>query len=192
MYKILDECGVDWLYPSMLNRPVSKLDNGADLIVAWDNTRWIVLSSIIFAIPAYWNVVYYTFNPMVDEWNDHRVIYNKRFVIVNASTIFASVVSVNYWRKPMKGWRRNLDLIVAKVAFITCVYNGVTLVQYKPYVYMSFLIYYGCYYFYNQSSIKTNQYDMNWFKYHFMFHICVGIGFFFVSDGIRMRIQNNI
>lgn len=193
MYQILDECGFDWLCPSTLNNPNPSLDKCVYYSIAnWNTTRWIVLSSIIFATPSYWSVVYYTFNPIVDEWNDRRVIYYRRLATVNASVILASAVSVNFWRNAKKGWRRNLDLIVAKISMTTAIYNSVITVRYKPYMYMSIIVYYGLYNLYTTSYIKMQQNDINWVKYHFMFHICIFFGCLFASDGIRIRIQENI
>lgn len=39
-------------------------------------------------------------------------------------SVITTVVSVNYWRHPVEGWRRTADLITAKVSFIVYFFTG--------------------------------------------------------------------
>ena len=44
--------------------------------------------------------------------------YNKGFIILSTISTLTSVTSINYWRFPIIGLRRNMDLIFSKLLFI--------------------------------------------------------------------------
>lgn len=84
-------------------------------IALWQHSKWLVLSSFFFIIPSI-----YAYN---------NQLYNHSILL-----LFTSLISANYWRKATYSWRRNLDLIFAKISFITFVYNGIIYVKFIPYV----------------------------------------------------------
>jgi len=59
----------------------------------------LIISSCFFFIPAVWSLVL------------------RQYYLTTAFCI-VSCVSINYWRKPICGFRHNLDLIVSKLAFV--------------------------------------------------------------------------
>jgi hypothetical protein len=93
---IADEFGCDWLCSHPLN--TSKKELFLETSRGWNQTKWIVLSSTFFSIPAVFAI---------------QSAHTKS--VFPYMVILTSLVSANYWRKVTRGWRRNLDLIVAKI-----------------------------------------------------------------------------
>jgi len=88
-----------------------------DIYIAhWDQTKWLVLSSFFFTIPGTYALI--------------NNLY-KHFILL----LFTSLISANYWRKATYSWRRNMDLIFAKISFIVYFSNGVIMLE-------NYIIYY--------------------------------------------------
>ena len=71
-------------------------------IAKYEQSKWLVLSSLFFMIPAlyafFMNLYFY-------------------FILLSLTTI----ISCGYWIKATYSWRRNLDLVFAKISFISFV-----------------------------------------------------------------------
>ena len=147
---VLDELG--------LGRTIPDLDSNFESLRGWKETRWIVLSSSFFGIPGILHI------------NSTQPI-NRLSVLL----ILTSLVSMNYWRDAKRGWRRNSDLILAKITFCTCGYYGITYVATIPHILSFYSFIALSLYMYSQSAKHVSKNDLNWVKYHFAFHIFLAI-----------------
>jgi hypothetical protein len=83
--------------------------------------------------------------------------------------------SINYWRDPLPGWRRDTDIYLATYVFIHIFYH--------IWYYVNSPISYFCYYTIIQSYIlyrvSCMLYEINdpyWYKYHILMHVFCNIG----------------
>jgi hypothetical protein len=134
-------------------------------IAPWNETRWLVLSSFFFLFPsiyAYLNNLYFFGNLLC----------------------ITSFISANYWRKATYSWRRTMDLIFAKISFVTFVINGVLYVSNMYYLivgYIGLFILSYCYYLSaKELELKKN----NWYQYHVVFHFIMMYEQFLIIDSI--------
>uniref|UniRef100_A0A6C0B9E7 Uncharacterized protein n=1 Tax=viral metagenome TaxID=1070528 RepID=A0A6C0B9E7_9ZZZZ len=136
-------------------------------IAPYDQTKWIVLSSFFFTIPAMYAYLYH--------------LYKYSILLV-----CTSLISANYWRKATYSWRRNMDLLFAKFAFIVFVSNGVVYVKKMSYVitgYSGLIILLYCYYLSGKLlEIKHN----DWYKFHMAFHFIMMYEQFIILDSILL------
>lgn len=134
-------------------------------IAHYEDTKWLVLSSFFFIIPAT-----YAF---INNLYAHFILL-----------FFTSFISANYWRKPTYSWRRNMDLIFAKISFIVFASNGFFYVRTFHYLipgYTCLLVLLYCYH----SSIKLFKLkNNNWYKYHFIFHFIITCEQMIILDSI--------
>lgn len=135
-------------------------------IAVWEQSKWLVLSSYFFIIPAvyaYINKLYY-------------------YSILLTCT---SLISANYWRKATYSWRRNTDLIFAKISFTVFVTNGIIYVRQIHYIitgYSGLCILLYCYYLSGKLlEVKNN----NWYKYHMLFHLIMMYEQLIILDSIQ-------
>ncbi len=130
---------------------IYSIINNETYIAHWQHTKWLVLSSFFFIIPAT-----YAF---INNLYAHFILL-----------VCTSLISANYWRKATYSWRRNMDLIFAKITFVVFAYNGACYVRTIHYVipgYTGLLVLLYCYHSSNKLfELKNN----NWYKYHFIFH----------------------
>jgi hypothetical protein len=151
---VLDELGLG------LNSLETNQESNSDfeLLRGWKQTRWIVLSSSFFGIPGILHI--------------NSALPNNRLSVL---LIVTSLVSMNYWRDAKRGWRRNADLILAKITFCTCGYYGITYVTTMPHILSFYSSIALSLYMYGQSSKCISKNDLDWVKYHFAFHIFLAI-----------------
>jgi hypothetical protein len=83
---------------------------------------------------------------------------------------FTSLISVNFWRKANYSWRRNMDLIVAKISFTIFTYNGIIYVNYTPHLIIVYIGLFMIIYCYHLSEKLHKINNNNWYKYHMLFH----------------------
>lgn len=116
LYAILDELGLGFIcqFESFSDQQ-SNQEPEFETLRGWENTKWIALSSSFFSIPAL--RVFYLSGTLAEPANGHA---NYMAYLC----ILTSLVSANYWRDAKRGWRRNADLILAKITFATGVYFG--------------------------------------------------------------------
>jgi hypothetical protein len=134
--------------------------------ISWKDSKWLVLSSFAFLIPSVYAFVF--------------KLYFYFFLL-----LFTSLVSANYWRKANYSWRRNMDLIVAKVSFIIFFYNGIFYVRYLPYMIIGYPLLVILIYFYYKSGKLLQMKNENWYTYHFLFHITTMCVQMIIIDSIK-------
>ena len=149
---VLDELGLGQTSP--------EFDSDFELLRGWKQTRWIVLSSSFFGIPGVLHINSTSTQPI------------DRLALL---LILTSLVSMNYWRDAKRGWRRNADLILAKITFCTCGYYGIIYVATMPHILSFYSSIALSLYMYGQSSKCISKNDLDWVKYHFAFHIFLAI-----------------
>jgi hypothetical protein len=125
----------------------------------------LVLSSYVFLVPAY-------------------IAFRNHLYWLSLSSFITSLVSIQYWRHPIPGFRRSLDLVVAKLSFLLYFFYGFygmySLLSQETYVdtnIMTILLHsmmiYGmivCYYYAN---ILWEYQYVEWILCHALFHILV-------------------
>ena len=139
---------------SQLKEPICDEYN-KEPIVPIEESKVLVWTSLGFCIPAYY------------------AYYNEKYSYAYLSFI-TSGISALYWWRPTYGWRRNLDLCIAKISFIT--YFTTAYMQMKNNIHPKYpiMVYTGTplmLLLYNLSCI----YPKNWWVYHAGFHIVVNM-----------------
>ena len=145
-------------------------DDGDDSIAPWHQTRWLVLSSWLFCLPAY-------------------LAYRKQRADLALLLGTASAISANYWRCARPGWRRTLDLVYGKVAFVTLfgVWAGslpssphaAGLVEASVYVPTTIGLY-----VLSAHTHRLAPWDHTWWRIHGLFHLCILYGQWRVLHGL--------
>jgi len=100
--------------------------------------------------------------------------YKRHYFLQSYGLLFTIFCSINFWRSPRHGIRRNMDLIISKIAFFYFLYIG----------YMH-LYGYGCMicypnlsmilFCYNRSNTLFINKREEWLYYHMIFHTLVGL-----------------
>jgi hypothetical protein len=125
-----------------------------------ETSRWLTCSSFLFVFPAFY-------------------AYTIELYSYSALLVFTSLVSANFWRKPDYSWRRDLDLVVAKISFVVFTTKGAIHARYTPYVitgFSSFMVLCYCYYLSEKHLQMKHDY---WYKYHLLFHAIMTYELFF-------------
>lgn len=139
-------------------------------IAKWEDTRWIVGSSYFFMIPAF----FYFF----------RNLYFYSILLG-----LTSIISANYWRKATYSWRRNMDLVFAKITFSVFFYNGVFYVTTRFYRIIGYSGLLFIIYFYYLSNKLFKMGNPNWWKFHCFFHFLMTIEQLIILDSIYLSRQ---
>ena len=134
-------------------------------IAPWQDTKWLVLSSLLFLFPsiyAYLNNLYFLGNLLC----------------------ITSLISANYWRKATYSWRRDMDLLFAKISFVVFVINAILYVSNFYYLfsgYIGLIILLYCYYL---SATQLELKKPNWYQYHAVFHFIMMYEQFLIINSI--------
>jgi hypothetical protein len=136
-----------------------------NLIVPWEQSKWLVCSSLFFAVPSV------------------QAFVNKQYYC-SGLLIATSLASVNYWMIASYSWRRDLDLIISKVSFGVFFVNGLiySKLPFRIVVYPSTGLILGSYY------ISQKLFELNssyWYKYHMMFHFFSCTNIMFILQSIK-------
>lgn len=149
--------------------PFSKYEESRLQPVKWG----LVLSSTTFAIP-----IVYMFLKKTRFW----------YLIISYGT--TCIVSMNYWRNPVSGFRRNVDICVARGCFLTTCLSGAIYVR-EPFLFVIGLplvilipLFYGLSIYFFQ--LKN---DHTWAFMHMSMHAFVSLGMTIVAAG---AIQSNV
>jgi len=138
-------------------------------IEKWEDTRWLVLSSFFFTVPSIYAFIINMYS------------YSLLLLCI-------SLISANYWRKATYSWRRDLDIIFAKISFVVFFSNGVYYVKSVGYVitgYSGIIVLLYCYYLSGKLfKLKNN----NWYKYHLMFHLIMTYEQLIIIDSIKRHL----
>jgi hypothetical protein len=143
-------------------------ENDEKYIAHWVHTKWLVLSSFFFLIPSIY--------AYINKLHSYCVLL-----------FFTSLISANYWRKATYSWRRNMDLIFAKISFVVFVSNGILYVRKLHYVvpgYTGLIVLVYCYYLSGKLLEMKND---NWYKYHFVFHFIMTYEQIIIIDSILKK-----
>jgi hypothetical protein len=89
------------------------------------------------------------------------------------ATILALFGSLNYWRKPIEGYRKNIDLVTSNLSCCIYVYYGYSnIIYFYPQLIgwnnLALMIY-----FFNRSCKKYAVNDSTWVQDHFLFHVII-------------------
>lgn len=151
----------------ILNRGISAdlnfeenctVDHGAKMHIL------LVISSIFFLIPGLYALMYGV---------NHLALLS----------CITTLISINYWRDAVDGWRRHADLVIAKLSF--CIYFITGVVHIRDWHILlvgwpnTFLML-GAYYL---SNILWQQQSAYWIYCHMAFHLFVSIGQLIVVHG---------
>lgn len=126
-------------------------------MLAQDQSKWLVLSSFFMGLPSI-------------------MFYMKNLRLESTAVITTSLVSANYWRKPEKGFRRNLDIYVSRITTAYFLWNYYTTSS-------DFRILTCILLFYWRSCRLFEKHIPTWWEYHFAFHATVAIEFTRISMG---------
>jgi hypothetical protein len=196
--ELLDEFGLDWI------RPLDKTEtetNEFALMRGWNETRWIVISSSFFSIPAVWHLANH-FSYIVEktegfiegyksssQYNTDENEKNIQILLyLSVVFIITSIISINYWRDATRGWRRNADLIFAKFSVLTASYYFIRYVTYTPYLIITYTSFPIMLYVYNEATKRITENNPNWVYYHVLFHIFLTIIGSVLLEVIQRRI----
>ena len=104
----------------------------------------------------------------------------KKNIVLSTATGIALFGSINHWRKPKHGYRRNIDLVTSNLSLITYFYYGYTniICLYPRLIGYASLGFLG--YLYNKSYTKFYLQDKTWVNYHMGFHFLTSISKIFV------------
>jgi len=144
---------------------ISSGINNEKYIACWNHTRWLVLSSFFFIIPATY--------AYINKMHSYCILL-----------CFTSLISANYWRKATYSWRRNMDLIFAKFSFVVFASNGIWHVRILHHLvpgYIGFVVLLYCYYL-SGKLLELKKDD--WYKYHFTFHFIMTYEQIIIIDSI--------
>jgi hypothetical protein len=124
--------------------------NHEKYVASFDETKWIILSSCLFIIPAIYS-------------------YYNNLYIYTIILVLTMIISINFWRDATYSWRRISDRIFAKLTFIFFFINGIIYITYLPFIIITCLglvASFWCYYLSNKYCGK----NPFWWKYHITFH----------------------
>jgi len=102
---------------------------------------------------------------------------NNSLVVYTTLALFGSL---NYWRKPCIGYRRNIDLVTSRLSCVIYFYYGYKYIPIFLPNFMGWVNLYLMYYFYNQSCNLSRMQNKQWIYYHTLFHLFATISKMYV------------
>ena len=138
-------------------------------IAKWNDSKWLTLSSFLFAIPSWF-------------------AYHNQLYSYSTLLLITSLVSANYWRKATYSWRRNMDLIVARISFCTFAITGALYVRYIPYVIIGYTGFGVLIYSYHVSGTLWKVNNPSWYRYHALFHVLLMFEQLLILDSIEKKV----
>jgi NAD-dependent DNA ligase len=137
------------------------LENNEELIANYEETKWLVFSSL-FIVPA----------ALLNWYKGYYLLF---FLL--SITIFASMM---FWQNATYSYRRLFDLFLSKIMFFYFLFLGI--------LYLRNIGLYICYpnialiaYCYNKSNTCYINNEKAWVNYHMLFHLLVGIQSFLIT-----------
>lgn len=141
------------------------------MIAKWEQTKWLVLSSYFFIFPSFYAFFYKLY------------FY---FILL----FLTSLISANFWRIATYSWRRNMDLVFAKISFTVFVYNGIIYIKTPFFIIISYSGLFFIFYLYYLSGKLFNEKNFDWVKFHFLFHIILTFEQFIILYNILETKKN--
>ena len=117
-------------------------------------TDWLIITSLSFLPGAY-------------------ISYQQHYYSQSYGLIWTTFCSINYWRNPIHGTRRDFDLVTSKIAFFWYLYHGYFYVH--SYGLLCYPNLAAILFLYYKSNTAFDSNDNIWLYYHMLFHILVGI-----------------
>jgi hypothetical protein len=105
--------------------------------------------------------------------------YSKGIPILPTVTVFTTLVSINYWKNPVEGFRKNMDLIFSKFSATTYVIYG-NLYMKPTNLFYGYINLFFIFYLYHMSCLFHRKSDPLWVVYHIAFHYFVMNGKFMI------------
>ena len=97
-------------------------------------------------------------------------VKKKNYTLVLFS-LMALTGSLNYWRKPCIGYRKNIDLITSKLSFIGYLYYGYNnIIGIFPNL-LGYVNVFFIYKYYNNSCKQFYNNNPKWVNFHIKFHL---------------------
>ena len=120
-------------------------------ILAWNKARYLTLTSCLFFTTTMYS-------------------YSCRLYFLAFISALTSLISANFWRHPVQGIRRDIDIVYSKISFSIFFCNGVYYVRSVPYMFIFYPVL-GCMIvcFYLSNAVYYQKKDY-WWKYHLIFH----------------------
>jgi hypothetical protein len=123
------------------------------IVAEWKETKYIVLSSSLFMIPAIYG-------------------YYHNLYFLPFALFIASLISMNYWRHATYSYRRIVDRSCSKIAFMICFYHSTKYASLNLNLFLQYIGFFTFVYYYYMSNKYHNA--PGWWKYHIKFHVfCV-------------------
>jgi len=141
-------------YKTLAIKIINMLYTEEIYLAGWEESKWIVMSSFFFTIPSVYALI--------------QEKYNLSLLLLGTS-----LVSANYWRKATYSWRRNLDMVFAKVSFTVFVYNGVIHVRTLPLVVSGYSGLCLLFFMYYLSNVLFEIKNKQWVTFHVLFHFLI-------------------
>lgn len=91
-------------------------------------------------------------------------------LFLSGTSFTVSVAAMNYWRNAKFGWRRWIDMTVAKAAFLIYLYHAVMHARSLMFGVITAIITSTMYYLYTNVSVLISKQSKEWVKYHAAFH----------------------
>jgi len=109
------------------------------------------------------------------------IIYSckKNNMVLSAVSTGALLGSMNFWRRPAMGYRRNIDLLTSNFSGIIYIYYGFNIRLLFPKIIGLFNIYF-IWILYNKSCKYYHLQDNKWINYHMLFHLYVTFSKMFI------------
>ncbi len=104
------------------------------------------------------------------------IAFCRGIYVLGTVSVIISLISANYWRHAIPGWRKDLDLIAAKVSFVFYLIMGCMHIREGFYHIIGWPICFLAIYAFLQSGKKWDEHSPNWVYFHMMFHMCIASG----------------
>ena len=121
-------------------------------MIEWDESKYIVVSSTLFLLPSVYAYV------------QHLYVHSCGFG-------FVTFASINYWKHPQLGFRRDLDVITARSFSTLGILDYMMRTSRIQQLYM--MLGSGCMVGLYRMSYHRYHHQLPWVKYHVAFHIMV-------------------
>ncbi len=117
----------------------------------YEDSWKLFYTSLLFMIPA---VMAFLFN----------------LFFLSGTSFTVSVVAMNYWRNAKFGWRRWIDMTVAKAAFLIYLSHAVMFARSLQFGVITAVITSTMYFLYTNVSVLIAKQSKEWINYHAAFH----------------------
>lgn len=158
----------------------------ADILFAkmrtWQNTKWICFSSTFFMVPALCDCICLQFIQRQMQCPQYQIQRQWLSLLM----VTATIISILYWQNAIKGWRRDLDLVFAKVACFMIYIIATTTISHFFVQVLCYLLWLPLGFCYWNATKHIEQGSIHWIKYHFGFHICLFVSSAVIFVGLQM------